>query len=210
LGGSSCRKLKVSIPSLSSLPQCPIPHFPVPLEEPCWPYQCAGRMAIHFKISKDRNSVILSFWAGPGAPETLSTGGGEAPRLLEEFPGRPDIKTTEFRPSKQPNSDQSTATDRSTRWCGAARALQSCGWRELFLGGLPKIDSFRGLNGPLLPQNLLEQVGGFASHLLQWVLREEGPFGPLKLPIFGRPPLSKYVPIKDPPEGPYCLSILDH
>ena len=42
------------------------------------------------------------------------------------------------------------------------------------MGGLPKIVGFRGLNGPLLPQNPLEKVGGFAPHLLQWVWRSGG------------------------------------
>jgi hypothetical protein len=39
-------------------------------------------------------------------------------------------------------------------------------------GGLLQIVGFRGLNGngPLLPQNPLEMAGGFAPHLVQWVL----------------------------------------
>ena len=38
------------------------------------------------------------------------------------------------------------------------------------LRGLLKIVGFRNLNGPLLLQNPLENVGGFAPHLLQWAL----------------------------------------
>ena len=39
--------------------------------------------------------------------------------------------------------------------------------------GLEIVD-FCDLNGPVLPQNPLEKVGGFAPHLFQWVLRWEG------------------------------------
>ncbi len=35
----------------------------------------------------------------------------------------------------------------------------------------PDIADLWGLNGPLLPQNPLEKLGGFAPHLFQWVLR---------------------------------------
>ncbi len=35
----------------------------------------------------------------------------------------------------------------------------------------PEIVYFGGLNSPLLPQNSLEKMGGFAPHLFQWVLR---------------------------------------
>ncbi len=35
----------------------------------------------------------------------------------------------------------------------------------------PEIVDFGGLNGPVLPQNPLEKVGGLAPHLFQWVLR---------------------------------------
>ncbi len=38
----------------------------------------------------------------------------------------------------------------------------------------PEIDDFWGPNGPLLPQNPSEKVGGFHPTLLQWVLRWEG------------------------------------
>ena len=47
------------------------------------------------------------------------------------------------------------------------------------LAGLEIVD-FEGLNGPLLPQNPPEKVGGFAPHRFQWVLRYEG--GPLRPP----------------------------
>ena len=40
----------------------------------------------------------------------------------------------------------------------------------------PEIVDFWGLNGPLLPQNPLEKVGGEAPHFFQWVLLHEGAF----------------------------------
>ncbi len=45
-------------------------------------------------------------------------------------------------------------------------------WSLSPVSGLgPEIVDFGGLNGPLLPQNPLEKVGGFPPHLFQCVLR---------------------------------------
>ena len=38
----------------------------------------------------------------------------------------------------------------------------------------PEIVDFAGLSGPLLPQNPMEKVGGFAPYFFQWDLRWEG------------------------------------
>ncbi len=35
----------------------------------------------------------------------------------------------------------------------------------------PEIVDFGGLNGPILPQNLVEKVGGEAANLFQWFVR---------------------------------------
>ena len=45
-------------------------------------------------------------------------------------------------------------------------------WTGEYPRGLagPEIVELGGLNGPFLPQNPLEKVGGFAPHLFQWVL----------------------------------------
>ena len=60
-------------------------------------------------------------------------------------------------------------------------------------GGLPNIVGFRGLNGPLLPQNPLEKVGGEATPP---TFGRRRPFRHLKPTIFGNPPLGLH-PIKD-------------
>ncbi len=49
----------------------------------------------------------------------------------------------------------------------------------------PEIVDFVGLNGHLLPQNPLDQAGGFTPHLFQWFCGRNWPFRPPKSTLSG-------------------------
>ena len=57
------------------------------------------------KCFSGRKSVVLGVWGGPGAPETLQKGGGEAPRpneMATEAPGAPEAIFTPLKAIPKP------------------------------------------------------------------------------------------------------------